>query len=347
MKKRMLSIFLVVVLCLTLVPTAALAADELDPNGGSIAVGWRTESGSSTCSYLSDITELVEWLFDESAATELQLLANVDLTEADGTEYGTTIPGDLVLDLNGHTIRFDGEVNTNNGLTILDRSESGSGSVYADKILVGHLYDEDAGEDTEDERIGKLVISGGTVNCPVEVELGSLRVSGGTLTETATIRHEISFYNGEINRVTVTGGQLSELVVEAFGLYIIRGGSIDSLKLGYATTGGLYGGEFGKVSFQKSAGISVSYEAVHFLASGYAFFGEEGELVNALRTPAPENVTVRAHECQFDDSGWCGCGRIEEELEGEEEEAVAKVEKGTFVEYVTEQAEFEYLFAEF
>lgn len=125
MKQRFLSAFLALALCLSLLPTAALAnnASEPDPGGGSIAeitVTLRESSQETTTTEYSSTTGAFATAFENTSVSKIKLLKDVTLTTDDFDFYTAYVEGTLVLDLNGHALKFspDVEIQKSGTLTV-------------------------------------------------------------------------------------------------------------------------------------------------------------------------------------------------------------------------------------
>ena len=127
MKKRVLSLFMVLVLCLTLLPTAAFAeGEDVSISGGVIgggetggegggiyvAPGSPTEGGGGTYYVYAKTAETTNYEEDRSATVKLTVNEAVveaaSITKADGTDGGTykSLPAALNAAQNGDTVKL-------------------------------------------------------------------------------------------------------------------------------------------------------------------------------------------------------------------------------------------------
>ena len=135
MKKRVLSAFMALVLCLTLLPAPALAAETAETNVAEVTIG-------STTKQYADIVAAFT-AAQEAASATVKLLKNVTiLKNADGYSYGIRLKsGDITLDLNGHTIQTTGGasgfvplyavfyIENGSSLTVQDNSANSGGKI--------------------------------------------------------------------------------------------------------------------------------------------------------------------------------------------------------------------------
>ena len=187
MKKRVLSMFMALALCLTLLPTAAWAAET---EGGAAQIG---ETVYST------LPEAVNAAQDGDT---IKLLADYKTAEGAGDEEesGLTITKSVTLDLNGHgmddfrvaQVNDAGETLPSGNLTVEDTSAEKTGKVTGMIELLA----------------GKLTINGGTIGNDrdgVRIENGNLAVNGGA----------IGYLYGDAGSgtVTITGGTVKKRTV--------------------------------------------------------------------------------------------------------------------------------------
>ena len=213
MKKRLLSAFMALALCLTLLPTAALAAET------NVA---EVTAGSTTTQY-ADIVAAFDAAQEAESAT-VKLLETVTIPKnKSGYSYGIRLKsGEITLDLNGHTIQTTGGtsgfvpldavfyIEDGSSLTVQDKSTNGGGKIVqpngGQAIHVGSngTLTVDNGvmievTSTNERRPGPVIMDkncavfltgGGTANIlggtltgkqGIYVKNGSLNVSGGTI----------------------------------------------------------------------------------------------------------------------------------------------------------------------
>ena len=131
MKKRLLSAFMALVLCLTLLPTAALAEET---NVAEVTIDGTTTQYTNIVAAFADA--------QKAASAAVKLLENVTIpTDAHSECYGIELKGgNITLDLNGHTIQTTGEASSfvmrnavfyigGGSLTVQDKSTNGGGKI--------------------------------------------------------------------------------------------------------------------------------------------------------------------------------------------------------------------------
>ena len=177
MKKRLLSAFMALALCLTLLPAPAWAAET---EGGAAQIG---------DTVYSTLPEAVNAAQDGDT---IKLLADYKTAEGAGEEgeSGLAITKSVTLDLNGYGMddfrvaqvdEETDEVLTSGNLTVEDTSAAQTGKVTGMIELLA----------------GKLTINGGTIGDGrdgVSIDSGNLTVNGGT----------IDFLYGDAGSGTVT-----------------------------------------------------------------------------------------------------------------------------------------------
>ena len=163
MKKRLLSAFMALALCLTLLPAPAWAAEADAPVGGAAQIG---------DTVYSTLPEAVNVAQDGDT---IKLLADYETAEGSGEEEesGLTITKSVTLDLNGYgmddfrvaQVNDAGETLPSGNLTVEDTSAEKNGKVTGMIELLA----------------GKLTINGGTIGDGrdgVSIENGNLIVNG-------------------------------------------------------------------------------------------------------------------------------------------------------------------------
>ena len=236
MKKRLLSAFMALALCLTLLPTAALAAET------NVA---EVTAGSTTTQYADIVAAFDAAQLEASAA--VKLLENVTIPKNAGYSYGIRLKkGNITLDLNGHTIQTTGGtsgfvpldavfyIEDGSSLTVQDKSTNGGGKIVqpngGQAINVGSngtlTVESGAIEVTSsDERNPTSVIM--DKNCAVFLTgSGTANILDGTLTG----KQGIYVKNGTLN---VSGGTIHGK--NSYALWV-AGGSVQ-LSGGSYTTG--------------------------------------------------------------------------------------------------------------
>ena len=160
MKKRILSLLLAVALCLSLLPTAALAEE------GTEAVAEVTMDGDvRSCATLQEAFDAVENCTESSIAS-VKLLTDITL------ESGLTIPGGVfTLDLNGKTVTHsDVDANavsmTAGIVTLTDHDGTGSGTIGQKFVVNGGTLNMSGGKIAGSlvlgDLAGQISLSGGS-----------------------------------------------------------------------------------------------------------------------------------------------------------------------------------------
>lgn len=229
MKKRVLSMFMALALCLTLLPAPAWAAEADAPVGGAAQIG---ETVYST------LPEAVNAAQDGDT---IKLLADYETAEGSGgeEESGLTITKSVTLNLNGYEMddfrvaqvdEETDEVLTSGNLTVEDTSAEKTGKVTGMIELLA----------------GKLTINGGTIGNNrdgVRIENGNLAVNGGAIGY---------LYSGAgRGTVTITGGAVKNARFgEGFNITVTGGSGHTGLWNVMEGTWNISGGEFEDVIFQ-------------------------------------------------------------------------------------------------
>ena len=273
MKKRVLSLFLALTLCLTLLPTAALAAEPAsagtspapiesgesagapfapagvgedtapqNSEGSETAAASVTTSGSETTNY----TSLDAALDAAKDGDTVKLLGDAVITK------WRSLTAAITLDLNGKTVTTQSraELYIHAQVIVRDNSTGKTGKMAGTTLL-------------NVQSNGDLIIQSGTFNGKITINVGKLTIKGGTFNE------EVDLRGGDSDSVFFSGGTFT--------------------KLFYPT----YNGPF-----------------LNLLADGYAFYyTESDELVNAAEINGYflENVQVQQHTHSFS-NGACACG---------------------------------------
>lgn len=307
MKKRVLSMFMALALCLTLLPAPAWAAET---EGGAAQIG---------NTVYSTLPEAVNAAKDGDT---IKLLADYKTAEGAGDEGddGLTITKSVTLDLNGHGIEYvevgqtneDGETVLASGdLTVEDTSKEKDGKVTRMIDLVA----------------GKLTVNGGTIGGSdrydgVEIKNGTLTVNGGTIVSlygSADDSGTIAIAGGTVQgalfgsgfNITVTGGSgHTGLWDVADGTWSILGGEFGEVKFkteSPVNNALISGGTFGKITRQNLQNGEVAYAPIsELLADGCAFYKQAADseeydqcvkLTDAITSL--ENVQVKGHTHNF------------------------------------------------
>ena len=305
MKKRVLSLFMALALCLTLLPAPAWAAET---EGGAAQIG---------DTVYSTLPEAVNAAQDGDT---IKLLADYKTAEGvgDEEESGLTITKSVTLNLNGHgmddfrvvQVNDAAETLPSGNLTVEDTSAGKTGKVTGTIELLA----------------GKLTINGGAIGDGrdgVSIENGNLTVNGGTIdflygdagSGTVTINGGAvkNARFGEGFNITVTGGSgHSGLWDVSEGTWNISGGAFEGVTFLTASPAKnlhISGGTFGKITRQilkiDGNGEEVPAPISGLLADGYAFYqktdSEEYDrcvkVTDAITSL--ENVQVKGHTHSF------------------------------------------------
>ena len=217
MKKRVLSMFMALALCLTLLPTAALA-EETAENVAEVTIG------STTTQYTGIVDAFTAAQGAESAT--VKLLKDVTIpTNADGHSFGIELTGgNITLDLNGCTIQTTGGASgfvQLEAVFYIEGSESGHSSLTVQNSTGGgKIVQPNGGQAIHVGFNGTLTVESGAIevtstnesgsntdiirdkNCAVFLSGGgTANILGGTLTG----KQGIYVKNGTLN---VSGGTI-------------------------------------------------------------------------------------------------------------------------------------------
>ena len=274
MKKRLLSAFMALALCLTLLPTAA-RAEETENNiavqANTANVAEVTINGTTT--QCADIVAAFDAAQLEASAT-VKLLENVTIPKnADGYSYGIRLKkGNITLDLNGCTIQTTG-------------GESGFVPLYAVFYIENgsSLTVQDSGND------GKIVQP--NAGQAIGVSSGNLTVKSGTIEVMSTVTKQ----DGPTT-------QNCAVFVRSSGVADIQGGTLIGNR-------GIYvGGEWGGGTLTVSGAPQIQGRNSYALQvkdgtvtlSGGTYTGAEPcSIWNANGTAA----SLLASDCRFESSG--------------------------------------------
>lgn len=297
MKKRVLSMFMALALCLTLLPAAAFAEGT---EGGAAQIG---------DTVYSTLPEAVNAAKDGDT---IKLLA--DYAGGEG-ESGLTITKSVTLNLNGHGMDYFRVVQVNDAaetlpsgnLTVEDTSAAQTGKVTGMiELLAGKLtinggtigHDRRDGVSIEN---GNLIVNGGAIDYLYgDAGSGTVTINGGTVKNARF---------GECFNITVTGGSgHTGLWDVSEGTWNISGGEfgeVTFLTASPAKNASINGGTFGRITRQilKPGGNSeeVPAQLSGLLADGYAFYwptdsGEYDRYVELFDTTTYlDNVQVKPH----------------------------------------------------
>ena len=208
MKKRIGSLLLILALCMTLLPTAALAEGE-------------------TIKEVNSAPELKNAI-ETGSNSIVKLTADIEISTT------LTVSRAVTLDLNGNVLKRTDtgrviEVQNNGNLTLTDSTPSATHSFKVDESTKLWILDKTNGTNT----VNGGVITGGNANANNNDGGGVIIVSGGTFTMTG----------GNIVGCTAGSGG----GVDVSGTFTMTGGSIAGCVAAHASGGGVYvetGGAF-------------------------------------------------------------------------------------------------------
>ena len=301
MKKRILSVFMALALCLTLLPASAWAAET---EGGAAQIG------DTVYSTLPDAVNAAQ------DGDTVKLLADYKTAEGAGEEGddGLTITKSVTLDLNGYgmddfsvaQVNDTGETLPSGNLTVEDTSAEKTGKVTGMiKLLAGKLTINGGtigdGRDGVSIENGNLIVNGGTIDFLYGSNSGTVTITGGTVKNARF---------GEGFNITVTGGSgHTGLWDVSEGTWNISGGAFEGVKFltgSSAENLHITGGTFGEITRKI---LRDSIEALApisgLLADGYAFYqktdSEEYDQCVKLTDAIAylENVQVKGHTHSF------------------------------------------------
>ena len=311
MKKRVLSLFMALALCLTLLPTAALA-EETAENVAEVTI-----SGGTPTQY-ADIEKAFTAAQGAKSAT-VKLLKDVTIpTNADGHSFGIQLTGgNITLDLNGCTIQTTGGASGFSQLEAvfyIEGSESSSSLTVQNSTGGGKIVQPNGGQaihvgsngtltvksgvtievTSTDESVSSPVIrdkncaiflnGGGTANIlggtltgkqGIYVKNGTLSVSGGTIHGKNSYALQVA-ENAVANynsMVTLTGGSYTTGLENGCSIWNADGTAAALLASGYR-----YQDNNGKESAYSEGGKGVvGNTTVHERpANEFAYMGADG-----------------------------------------------------------------------
>ena len=232
MKKRVLSAFMALVLCLTLLPAPAWAEETAETKVAEVTAG-------STTKQYADIVAAFTAAQGAKSAT-VKLLENVTIPKtADVYSYGIQLKsGNITLDLNGHTIQTTEVASGFVSLDAVFYIDDGSSLTVQDSSTGGKIVQPNGGQAIHVG--GALTVESGAIevtssdesnptslirdkNCAVFLNGGTANILGGTLTG----KQGIYVNNGTLN---VSGGTIRGK--SSYALWVAGGSA--------ALTGGSY-----------------------------------------------------------------------------------------------------------
>ena len=326
MSKRVLSLFMALVLCFSTLPAAAFAegGEEKIVSGGmtegggkyiadeAVADAASVTKADGTVNTFPTLQEALNAAADSDTVT---LLADhtTNWSDVEAGEYSTlaVIKKTLTLDLNGKTIDYlevgemvpdeEGGIleSTDGNLTVEESIPDTPGKIIDLDFVKGTLdiqggvigtdqssTESDFGQLTCDENSGSVTISGGTVHGVTVGEGASVAVSGGSM-------HEGNWFND--GTLTITDGEFDSVWFR-----------------NNAGTVAISGGTFREIT-NKNA--STNIPVMSLLAEGYAFYGKDADdaytVVQDSRKTTLENVKVLEHSEHAFVNGTCiACGAV-------------------------------------
>ena len=232
MKKRVLSMFMALALCLTLLPAPAWAEETAETKVAEVTAG-------STTKQYADIVAAFTAAQGAKSAT-VKLLENVTIPKtADVYSYGIQLKsGNITLDLNGHTIQTTEVASGFVSLDAVFYIDDGSSLTVQDSSTGGKIVQPNGGQAIHVG--GALTVESGAIevtssdesnptslirdkNCAVFLNGGTANILGGTLTG----KQGIYVNNGTLN---VSGGTIRGK--SSYALWVAGGSA--------ALTGGSY-----------------------------------------------------------------------------------------------------------
>ena len=346
MKKRILSVFMALALCLTLLPASAWAAET---EGGAAQIG------DTVYSTLPDAVNAAQ------DGDTVKLLADYKTAEGAGEEGddGLTITKSVTLDLNGHgmddfrvaQVNDAAETLPSGNLTVEDTSAEKTGKVTGTiELLAGKLTINGGtigdGRDGVSIENGNLIVNGGTIDFLYGSNSGTVTITGGTVKNARF---------GEDFNITVTGGSgHTGLWDVSEGTWNISGGAFEGVTFltespaeNLHITGGMFGTIARQILKIGGNGEKVPAPISGLLADGYAFYqktdSEEYDqcvkLTDAITSL--ENVQVKGHTHNFVNGVCtvCDYACLHTNMNGDDfcpdcnTQMVAKVEVGDTVTY--------------
>ncbi|MBU5433266.1 S-layer homology domain-containing protein [Intestinimonas sp. MSJ-38] len=310
MKKRVLSLFMALTLCFSMLPTAALAEEAgAAPGGGEVG----THTAHCVCG--KDSSTMVN---GHTHSTNTAWEATDALPNSAGSYYLTqsvtadwTVPtGEVNLCLNGQTINGKITVGSGATLTLTDCSSDNSGKVQGEVLVNG----------------GKFELYSGTITGGVQVGLHSRPATGSSFT----------MYGGTISGNTDTGGVFLVGTTNHTDPpnFTMHGGTISDNTAGASDGGGggVYVGE--NCSFTMDGGTITGNTAtagngggiyIHMLANVTISGGEitnnkapatgdishgHGGGIYSQSGVTVKNVTITGNNSNFEGGGIYGKGTI-------------------------------------
>ena len=216
MKKRILSCLMALALCLTLLPTAALA------EGTAENVAEVTISDGTTTQHTDIVAAFTA--AQEAASATVKLLKNVTIPQnADSHSYGIRLKsGDITLDLNGCTIQTTGGESGFVPLYAVFYIENGSSLTVQNSIGGGKIVQPNGGQAIHVGSNGTLTVESG-----VTIEVTSNDESSFSSSAPITDKNCAVFLNGG-GTANILGGTLTgkQGIYVKNGTLSVSGGTI-------------------------------------------------------------------------------------------------------------------------
>ena len=273
MKKRLLSAFMALALCLTLLPAPALAAET---NVAEVTIDGKT----------TQYTDIVA-AFDAAqleASAAVKLLENVTIPKNAGYSYGIRLEkGNITLDLNGCTIQTTGVASgflPLYAVFYIEGSESSSSLTVQNSTGGGKIMQPNGGQAIHVGSNGTLTVESGAIevtstdessssyittqNCAIFLNGGgTANILGGTLTG----KQGIYVKNGTLN---ISGGTIHGK--NSYALQVAQN-AVTNYNSMVTLTGGSY-----TTGVENGCSIwNADGTAAALLASGYRFESEGSE----------------------------------------------------------------------
>ena len=340
MKKRVLSLFLVLTLCLTLLPTAAFAeGKESGSMSGNTTIGG-SESGSTGGGVYTPPGSTTEGggfytsTDDNSSVTEENAAAQIDET------YYATLPAALDAAQNGDTVKL-----LKSHTTDWNAVEAGEAQIAVvkkqltldlngktvDYLAVGEVVPDEEGGILESTR-GNLTVMGsregtGSIGTITTLKLvrGTLSVQDGANIGSSDASSAGLICEADSGAVTISGGTVYGANIGAYASVTVSGGTEHAGNWCNSGTLNITGGKFGSVKFQNNSGtIAISggtfnvlqnldnkdsdsfIPPMSLLKNGYAFY-QDNTVQDGSRVDFLQNVTVKEHTHTVENDK-CACG---------------------------------------
>ena len=266
MKKRVLSMFMALALCLTLLPAPARAEETAETKVAEVT------AGSTTAQYTNIVDAFAAAQGEESAT--VKLLKNVTIPKnTDGYSYGIQLTGgNITLDLNGHTIQTTEVASGFVPLNAVFYINDGSGLTVQDSSTGGKIVQPNGGQ--------------------------AIHVCGALTVESGII--EVTSDSADADNATTT--QNCAVFVRGSGVADIQGGTLIGNRGIYV--GGKWGGGTLTVSgapqIQGRNSYALQVKDGTVTLSGGTYTGAEPcSIYNSNGTAA----SLLASDCRFESSG--------------------------------------------